>query len=119
MISMLQGTVFSIEGAIVTLDVGGVGYEVQCSRACVASLGRGETATLVISTQVKEDSIKLYGFADRLEKRVFHMLTLVKGVGARSASEIISQIDKDFNLNITISFLSHDLNYIFPIFIFL
>ena len=94
MISLLHGTVDSINGSTVTLDVGGVGYEVQCSRRCVEALTCGEQARVVVYTEVKEDSIRLFGFEDRLEKQVFSLLLQVKGVGARSACDIISRIEK-------------------------
>ena len=94
MISSLKGTVAEISGAQVTLEVHGVGYELRCSQACLAALSEGQAAALVVYTDVKEDSISLYGFADRLEKQVFLLLTKVKGVGARTASDILSRVDK-------------------------
>lgn len=94
MIGALRGLVLDIAGNLVTLDVQGVGYEARCSQACLAKLTVGAEAALVIFTDVKEDSISLYGFEDRLEKQVFLLLTKVNGVGARTASEIISRMDK-------------------------
>ena len=94
MISALNGKVIGITGSTITLDVNGVGYEVCCSQTCLNKLALGEKAQLVIQTEVREDSIKLYGFLDQLEKRVFNLLTRVKGVGARSASDIVSATDK-------------------------
>lgn len=93
MISWLQGTVQEIYGTIVTLNVGGVGYEVNATRAALAGLEVGEQASFTVFTDVKEDSIRLYGFAERLEREVFLLLTSVKGLGARSASELVSSID--------------------------
>ena len=94
MISLLKGTVAEISGAQVTLEVHGVGYEVRCSQACLAALAEGQETALVVYTDVKEDSISLYGFADRLEKQVFRLLNKVKGVGAKTASDILSRVDK-------------------------
>ncbi len=94
MIARLRGTVEEIAGGTVTLDVNGVGYEVACSATCVTQLEVGTAATVVVFTDIKEDSIKLYGFADTLEKQVFLLLTRVKGLGAKSASDIVSRVDK-------------------------
>ncbi|NLF25587.1 MAG: Holliday junction branch migration protein RuvA [Deltaproteobacteria bacterium] len=94
MIGALSGTVSDISGNRITLDVQGVGYELCCSRASLEKLVQGEEAALIVFTDVKEDSINLYGFEDRLEKQVFLLLTKVNGVGARTASEIISRMDK-------------------------
>jgi Holliday junction DNA helicase RuvA len=94
MISMLRGTVDDISGAIMTVDVGGVGYEVLCSSRCIAQNEAGRSVKLIVHTDVREDSIRLFGFADALEKQVFLMLTTVKGMGAKSASDVISKIDR-------------------------
>ena len=94
MISLLTGKIASILAKTVTIDVAGVGYEVNCTRPCCERLSIGSPATIIIQTEVREDAIKLYGFTDQLEKQVFLLLMKVKGVGARTASEIVSQIDK-------------------------
>lgn len=78
----------------VLIDVAGVGYELHCSGACIASLEEGKETTLVVYTEVREDLIRLHGFVDLLEKQVFLMLTKVNGVGARTASDVLSQIDR-------------------------
>lgn len=100
MISLLRGKVHHRTGPVITLDVGGVGYEVHCSRKCFERVSSDEEVTIVIHTDVKEDSIRLYGFADQLEKQVFLLLLKVKGVGAKSASDILSRIDKQELLRI-------------------
>ncbi len=94
MIASLTGIVSEIQGRTVILDVGGVGYEVRCSEGCLSTLVLGEKAKLVVYTEVREDAIVLYGFADKMEKQAFLLLLQVKGVGAKSASDIISRVDK-------------------------
>jgi len=94
MIARLSGKVVYISSNQIVLDVSGVGYEVYCSTRCLQNLSEGESTEIVIHTDVREDSIRLYGFEDHLEKQVFTMLTQVKGLGARSASDILSKIEK-------------------------
>ena len=94
MFAKLRGIVDEVEASMVTLDVHGVGYELFCSGGCVAQLVRGQEATIIVFTDVNEDSIRLYGFADTLEKQVFLLLTTVKGVGSRTGMEIVSRVDK-------------------------
>ncbi len=95
MIAFLTGTVLAIRGTEVTLDVQGVGYQVFCSRGAVESLVLSEKAALVIYTDVNENAIRLYGFADELEKQVFLLLVhRVKGVGTRTALGIVSSVGK-------------------------
>ena len=94
MIARLAGRVDSLSGNHAVIDVQGVGYEVSCTRDCLRQLVVGEEAQITIYTAVKEDSISLYGFGDTLEKQVFCLLMSVKGLGARRALDVISQIDK-------------------------
>lgn len=94
MFAKLRGIVDQIDVQAVTLDVNGVGYEVYCSGASIAQLELGREASIVVFTDVNENSIRLYGFADTLEKQVFLLLTTVKGVGSKTSMEIISQIDR-------------------------
>lgn len=83
-----------LSGPLLLLDVSGVGYEVQTTRACAEQAVLGETLRVIIYTDVREDSIQLFGFADHLEKQVFLLLKMVKGIGAKSAQQLVSQIDK-------------------------
>jgi holliday junction DNA helicase RuvA len=92
MIARLTGTVVLNAGTSAVLDVQGVGYEVSCTPGVSSTLTVGEEVALEILTDVKEDSIKLYGFSTLLEKRVAQLLMKVKGIGARSASEILSHV---------------------------
>lgn len=94
MIAKLTGTVSEISGTKAIIDVQGVGYQVLCTSACESRLVIGQKCELVIHTDVREDAINLYAFDDKLEKQVFLLLTTVKGVGARSACQLISQVPK-------------------------
>ena len=95
MIASLKGTVLAIRGSEVTLDVHGVGYLVHCSRSAVEALAVTQEAFLVVYTDVNENAIRLYGFADELEKQVFLLLVhRVKGVGTRTALGIVSNVGK-------------------------
>jgi Holliday junction DNA helicase RuvA len=94
MFAKLRGTVEEIEVNVITLDVHGVGYEVICSDGCLATIEIGKEVSIIAFTDVREDSIRLYGFADVLEKQVFLLLKTVQGVGTRTAMEIVSNVDK-------------------------
>jgi Holliday junction DNA helicase RuvA len=91
MICKLRGVVDSHGEDFVILDVGGVGYVVHCSARTLHSLPRpGETATLAIETQVREDSIRLFGFGSDAERDWFRLLQSVQGVGAKVALAVQS-----------------------------
>lgn len=93
MIGKLKGLVDSFDDDCVLIDCGGVCYEVHCSSRTLQSLPRvGEAAVVFIETIVREDLIRLYGFASQAEKAWFLLLTSVQGVGARVALAILSTL---------------------------
>ena len=64
MIGKLTGRLDEVGPSTLIVDVNGVGYEVTCAARTLASLPAvGETVTLAIDTHMREDSIRLYGFA--------------------------------------------------------
>jgi Holliday junction DNA helicase RuvA len=96
MIGKLTGTIDTISGSHVVIDVNGVGYVVTCSARTLRQMGPAKSvATLLIETHVREDAINLYGFADVGEQDWFRLLTTVQGVGAKVALAILSTIVPD------------------------
>jgi len=91
MIGKLKGVVDSQGEDFVILDVHGVGYIVHCSARTLQRLPpTGEAAALTIETQVREDSIKLFGFSSDVERDWFRLLQSVQGVGAKVALAVQS-----------------------------
>lgn len=94
MIGKLKGTVEETDEETVIIDVHGVGYLVHCSQRTLSRLpARGEAATLLIDTWVREDMIRLYGFASGEERDWFRLLVTVQGVGARVAQALLSVME--------------------------
>jgi Holliday junction DNA helicase RuvA len=90
MIGKLSGIVDSYGEDWVVLDVGGVGYQVHCPARVLQSLPQvGEAARLSIETYVREDAIRLYGFASDVEREWFRLLMTVQGVGAKVALAVL------------------------------
>ncbi|MPZ40152.1 MAG: Holliday junction branch migration protein RuvA [Rhizobiales bacterium] len=93
MIGKLKGIVDSYGEDFVILDVGGVGYQVQCSARTLQALpASGQPATLAIETYVREDQIRLFGFATDVEREWFRLLQTVQGVGARVALAVLGTL---------------------------
>ncbi len=91
MIAKLTGLVDFVGVDYVILDVHGVGYRVFCSSQTLARCSnKGLSTSLLIETQVREDHIHLFGFADAIEKESFGLLTSVQGVGAKVGLAILS-----------------------------
>lgn len=92
MIGKLSGTVDSIQDDAVILDVGGVGYLVQCPSSTLSRLAIGAHASLMIEMKVSDDAIRLYGFAGAEEREWFRLLQTVQNVGARVALSVLSTL---------------------------
>ncbi len=90
MIGKLKGVIDSYGDDFVILDVQGVGYVVSCSVRTMQKLPPvGQAAALAIETQVREDSIRLFGFTSDAERDWFRLLQTVQGVGAKVALAIL------------------------------
>ena len=90
MIGKLRGVIDSYGEDWVVVDVGGVGYQVYCSARTMQTLpAAGEPMSLAIDTYVRDDMIRLYGFANELERAWFRLLQTVQGVGARVAMAVL------------------------------
>jgi Holliday junction DNA helicase RuvA len=93
MIGKLRGVIDSYNEDSVVIDVHGVGYLVHCSVRTLQSLpAPGEAATISIETWVREDQIRLYGFATDLDREWFRILTGVQGVGAKVALAVLGTL---------------------------
>lgn len=93
MIALLTGNLEAIESDRCIIDVNGVGYLVFASTRTLDHLNAATgPARVLIETQVREDAINLYGFADAAERDWFRLLTTVQGVGARLALNILSTL---------------------------
>ena len=93
MIGRLKGLVDWVGEDSLILDVNGVGYVVAASARTLRNLPKlGEPAVLHIETQMREDSLRLFGFLAEAERDWFRLLQSVQGVGAKVALGILSTL---------------------------
>lgn len=91
MIGKLKGLIDSYGEDFVIIDVNGVGYVAFCSSRTLQALPQpGGAAALAIETYVREDQIKLFGFATDTERDWFRILLNVQGVGTKVALSLLS-----------------------------
>ncbi len=105
MIGRLRGVLVSVRESGITIDVGGVGYEVVMTPKDLARLpGVSEEIVVHTHTHVREDDITLYGFAEEGDRELFRVLLTASGVGPKvgmamlasmEASEIIRAITSE------------------------
>lgn len=93
MYEYLNGKLVEKHPTHVIVDVGGVGYHVHISLHTFEQLKDQEAARLYVSLQIKEDAHTLYGFADKGERKLFHHLISVSGIGANTGRMILSSIN--------------------------
>jgi holliday junction DNA helicase RuvA len=95
MIGRLHGLVVSesIDGTAV-IDVHGVGYEVSVPLGTFGRAPRDASGavTLLVVTNVREDAITLFGFANEGERATFRALTAVAGIGPRIAIAVLGSL---------------------------
>ena len=93
MIGKLTGRLDALSTSAVIVDVNGVGYEVTVpTRTLVALPPLGETVSLAIDTHLRDDAIRLYGFASEHERAWFRALQTVQGVGAKVALAVVGTL---------------------------
>jgi Holliday junction DNA helicase RuvA len=95
MIGYLTGKIISSKPTQILLDVNGVGYAIKISINTFEKLTGKNTVSLYIYTNVKEDSITLFGFYSEAEKEMFELLISINGVGPKSALSLLSGISTD------------------------
>lgn len=92
MIGYLKGKIISIKPTKVLIDVNGVGYNVNISINTFEKINDKDSVSLNIHTNVKEDSISLFGFFLESEKEMFEQLISINGIGPKLAISILSGI---------------------------
>jgi Holliday junction DNA helicase RuvA len=94
LIGWLRGAILSVDSERITLDVGGVGYEVACTFSLIsaAMVDGSKQIELFVHTHVAEDRLDLYGFPDAESRNAFRVLIGLSGVGPKSGLQILSDL---------------------------
>ena len=91
MIGRIAGTLIEKSPPTITVDVQGLGYEVDVPMSTFYNLpATGEKVSLHIHMIVREDGHFLYGFASEGERAAFRQLLKISGIGARMALAVLS-----------------------------
>ena len=94
MIGRLTGNLLEVEGALLTVDVQGLGYEVEVSASVLIDQPQtGSSVSLYTHFVVREDAQLLYGFATRAERDLFRAYIKINGVGPKLGLALISSVD--------------------------
>jgi len=89
MIGFITGSVLFSDGKeAIIQSKSGIGYQLNC----YTILPEGGQSSVFISHVVRETSEELFSFKSLREKKLFELLTTVKGVGPRSAYSVLAQL---------------------------
>ena len=93
LIAYLEGKLIEKNPTHLVLEVNGVGYSINIPVSSYATIGEvGQSVKVLTYQYVRQDELRLYGFASRQEKGLFELLISVNGVGPRVALGILSSI---------------------------
>jgi len=91
MIGRLTGMLIEKNPPQITLDVHGIGYDIDVPMSTFYNLpATGEKLSLFTHLIVREDGHYLYGFLSEGERAAFRQLLKISGVGARIALAVLS-----------------------------
>ena len=95
MIHFLRGKLVEALPTQITVDVGGVGYEVLIPLSSFDKLpARGADITILTHLSIREDAHVLYGFMTSAERDMFRLLiNTVSGIGPKIALNILSGVN--------------------------
>ena len=92
MIEYIKGEIVELTPARLILECGGVGYELNISLTTYSAFNGKTTGKLFVYEVIREDAHLLFGFAERVERELFLLLTSVSGVGPTTARMILSSL---------------------------
>jgi len=108
MFAHIEGIVAEKTAETIVIDVHGVGYLLNVSKATLSvAPAVGEKMKLYSVLNVREDAMELYGFYSREEKQMYERLRGVSGVGSKTALQILSAMSVR---DLSIALVSGDAN---------
>ncbi len=101
-LSYIQGAIAEVQPGrgnkntrlwVLTLVVGGIGYEVGITQRTAQSLPPvGETTQVFVHLAVRDDRLELFGFGSRAERDFFRLLIGVSGIGVQVALALLDAL---------------------------
>ncbi|HET9122229.1 MAG TPA: Holliday junction branch migration protein RuvA [Acidiferrobacteraceae bacterium] len=96
MIGCVRGVLLEIQPPLLTVEVQGVGYELEAPLGVFAELPPlGASVLLHTHLVIRDDAHLLYGFVRASQKRLFRALLRVTGVGPKLALALLSGMTED------------------------
>lgn len=91
MFDYLRGHLVHRKPARVVVDVGGVGYELFIPLSTYSKLPpRGHEAQVLVHYHLRDDGVRLFGFATNAERALFRTLIGISGIGPALGIQVLS-----------------------------
>lgn len=90
MIDYIRGKVTYLAEEGLVIETGGIGYHIHTGNPYRFDLSGDEEITVFTYQYVREDTLALYGFVTREERRLFEKLLQVSGIGPKVAMVILA-----------------------------
>ncbi len=98
MIDYIAGALVELLPTVATVEVHGIGYEVNISLNTFDAIqGKAEVQLYIDEQWVigsHDDGVTLYGFATKEERELYRLLRTVNGVGASTARMVLSSMSE-------------------------
>ncbi len=103
MIEYIKGKLTESNPSFAVIETNGMGYKLSIPLNNYGKLPQnGEATLLYVSTVIREDAHKSYGFITKIERDFFEKLIDVSGIGPKTALALIGHMDlSDLQLAIT------------------
>lgn len=96
MIGRLRGNLLEKTAPEILIECAGIGYEVTLPMTSIYALPEiNQEAIVYCHFVVREDAQLLYGFTNKIERKLFRLLIKVNGVGPKLALAILSGMSAD------------------------
>lgn len=92
MYEYIKGRLVEAAPAYAVVECGGIGYYISVSVNTYSQISTAGEVMLYIHQVVREDAHLLYGFYSKEERTMFRQLISVSGVGANTASVMLSSM---------------------------
>ena len=92
MIEYIKGEIVELAPARMVLECGGIGYELNISLNTYSFFNGKQNGKIYVYEVIREDAHLLFGFAEKVERELFLLLTSVSGVGPNTARMILSSL---------------------------
>lgn len=92
MYEYFDGKIVDYYSDFLIIDVSGVGYRLISPKNILSQVSIGENKVIYAEQVVSENSISIYGFASKEDRRMFNLLRTVPKVGPKTAIGILGSI---------------------------